>query len=42
MTYNTQREVFPSSLIASTFHFAAAELFVVDDAKQKEPPKVQF
>ena len=28
MAYNTQREVFPSSVIASTFHFTAAELFV--------------
>jgi LemA protein len=42
MTYNTQREVFPSNLIAGMFNFAAAELFVVEDAKQKEAPKVQF
>lgn len=42
MTYNTQREVFPSNLIAGMFNFAAAELFVVDQAEQKEPPKVQF
>ncbi|HLP78283.1 MAG TPA: LemA family protein [Candidatus Paceibacterota bacterium] len=42
MSYNTQREVFPSNLIASTFNFAPAELFVIDKAEQKEAPKVQF
>lgn len=42
MSYNTQREVFPSNLIAGTFNFAAAELFAVDEAGQKEPPKIQF
>jgi LemA protein len=42
MTYNTQREVFPSSLIAGTFNFATAELFVVEKPEQKEAPKVQF
>lgn len=42
MTYNTQREVFPSNIIANTFNFGPAELFVVEDAKQKEAPKVQF
>src|SRR3990172_11778830 len=30
MTYNTQREVFPSNIIAGMFNFAAAELFVID------------
>jgi LemA protein len=42
MTYNTQREVFPSSLIAGMFNFTAAELFAVDDVGQKEPPRIQF
>jgi LemA protein len=42
MTYNTDREVFPSNLIAGMFNFAAAELFVVDNAAQKEAPKVSF
>src|SRR6266446_3824309 len=42
MTYNTQREVFPASLIANTFNFAAAELFVIDKPEQKDAPKVQF
>jgi LemA protein len=42
MAYNTQREVFPSSLISSSFNFSAAELFVVEAAEQREPPKVAF
>jgi len=42
MTYNTDREVFPSNLIAGMFNFAAAELFVVDKPEQKEAPKVSF
>ncbi len=42
MIYNTQREVFPASLIANTFNFAAAELFVIDKPEQKDAPKVSF
>ena len=42
MVYNTDREVFPSNLIASTFNFTPAELFVVDKPEQKEAPKVSF
>ncbi len=42
MTYNTAREVFPSNLIANTFNFATAELFVVDQPAQKDAPKVSF
>jgi LemA protein len=42
MAYNTQREVFPSSVIASSFHFTAAELFVIEEAAQREAPKVSF
>jgi LemA protein len=42
MIYNTQREVFPTNIIANTFNFSAAELFVVDKPEQKEAPKVQF
>jgi len=40
--YNTDREVFPSNLIAGTFNFTAAELFVVDKPEQKDAPKVSF
>ena len=42
MAYNTDREVFPSNLIANTFNFAAAELFVVDKPEEKVAPKVSF
>src|SRR5678809_1352991 len=42
MTYNTQREVFPANMIASSFNFAPAESFVIDKPEQKEAPKVQF
>lgn len=42
MTYNTQREVFPSSIVASTFNFAAAEFFAVEEPGEREAPKVSF
>jgi LemA protein len=42
MSYNTQRETFPTNMIAGTFHFDGAELFVVEKPEEKEAPKVQF
>jgi LemA protein len=42
MIYNTDREVFPSNLIAGMFGFGTAELFVVDKPEQKDAPKVSF
>ncbi len=42
MSYNTEREVFPSNLIAGSFNFGPAELFVIDKPEQKEAPKVSF
>ena len=42
MIYNTDREVFPSNLVAGMFNFGAAELFVVDKPEQKDAPKVSF
>jgi LemA protein len=42
MTYNTDREVFPSNLIAGMFNFMTAELFVIDKPEQKDAPKVSF
>lgn len=42
MTYNTQREVFPSNIIAGMFNFGMAELFKVEKAEEREAPKVQF
>jgi LemA protein len=42
MMYNTDRETFPSNLIAGAFNFTAAELFVVEKAEEKAAPKVSF
>jgi LemA protein len=42
MQYNTQRETFPTNLLANTFNFSPAELFVLDQPAQKEAPKVSF
>jgi LemA protein len=42
MTFNTAREVFPSSIIAGMFNFQAAVSFEITDAAQKEAPKVSF
>jgi LemA protein len=42
MGYNTKREVFPTNIIASSFNFAPAELFVVDKPEEKAAPKVAF
>ncbi|MCE0499132.1 MAG: LemA family protein [Methylacidiphilales bacterium] len=40
--YNTQREIFPNSLIASLFNFTPATLFEITDAGEREAPKVSF
>ncbi len=42
MSYNTARETFPSNLIAGTFNFEPAELFVIEKPEEKEAPKVSF
>jgi LemA protein len=42
MTYNTARETFPSNLVAGAFNFDAAELFVLENAAEREAPKVSF
>jgi len=42
MTYNNDREVFPSNIIAGAFNFGPAELFVIDKPEEKEAPKVSF
>jgi len=42
MAYNTKREVFPTVLIANTFNFVPAELFVIDKPEEKAAPKVSF
>ena len=42
MVYNTDREVFPTSILAGAFNFGPAELFVIDKPEQKDAPKVSF
>jgi LemA protein len=42
MSYNTQRETFPTNMIAGPFNFGPAELFVVEKPQEKEAPKVSF
>jgi LemA protein len=42
MAYNTKREVFPTSIIAGMFNFQEAHLFEVEQAAEREAPKVSF
>lgn len=42
MAYNTQREIFPSSVIAGTFNFTPAELFAIEQAEERAAPKVSL
>jgi LemA protein len=42
MGYNTQREMFPTNMIAGPFNFGPAELFVIEKPEEKEAPKVSF
>ena len=42
MAYNTKREVFPTNIVAGMFNFSAAELFQIENAAEREAPKVQF
>ena len=40
--YNIKREVFPSNLIANTFNFTVAELWIVEDPTERQGVKVCF
>jgi LemA protein len=42
MNYNTQRETFPTVIFAGMFNFQEAQLFEVEEAGQREAPKVSF
>jgi LemA protein len=42
MVYNTACETFPSNLIANSFNFTAAGLFIVEKPEEKEALKVSF
>lgn len=40
--YNTQREIFPNSLLAGIFNFVPAALYEITDPGDREVPKVSF
>ena len=40
--YNTARELFPASMISSTFNFKDAQLFEVEDKATRDAPEVSF
>jgi LemA protein len=40
--YNTQREIFPNSVLAGMFNFAPASLYEIVDPGDREVPKVSF
>jgi len=42
MAYNTQRETFPTVLVAGMFGFQEAQLFEVESPEVRQAPKVQF
>ncbi|MEN9661472.1 MAG: hypothetical protein RL324_421 [Verrucomicrobiota bacterium] len=42
MTYNTTRETFPNVAFSGMFGFTAAQLFQIDDATERNAPKVSF
>jgi LemA protein len=42
MAYNTKREVFPTNIVAGIFQFGPAELFQIENAEEKQAPKVSF
>ena len=42
MQFNNQIEMFPSNLIAGMFNFAKGQFFEVEEAVQREAPKVSF
>jgi LemA protein len=40
--FNTRQEVFPANLVASMLGFQRADFFEIDDATQRDAPKVKF
>jgi LemA protein len=40
--FNTRQEMFPANLVASMLGFQPAEFFEIEDASQREAPKVKF
>lgn len=42
MQYNNRVEMFPSNIIAGMFNFAKSEFFEIENATEREVPKVSF
>lgn len=42
MQFNTKLEVFPANMVASLFNFKKEDFFGLEDAAQREAPKVDF
>lgn len=42
MTYNTARETIPTNLVAGLGNFPAADYFEIENAAEREVPKVKF
>lgn len=40
--YNNKVQMFPSSIVASMFHFTAKKMFVVENETERETVKVEF
>jgi len=42
MSFNNQTQMFPSNIIAGTFNFKEEAFFEIEDAAEREVPKVSF
>ena len=42
MVYNTQRESFPTNILAGMFNFKEAALFEITNQSEREAPQVKF
>ena len=42
MTYNNKVQMFPTNIIANLFNFKESKFFEIENAKDKETPKVSF
>ena len=42
MRYNTQTQVFPSSIVAGMFNFQQEEFFEVENGEERKAPQVKF
>ncbi|MFC1884752.1 LemA family protein [Thermodesulfobacteriota bacterium] len=42
LTYNNKTQMFPSNIVAGTFNFKERDFFEIENAAEKEVPKVTF